>query len=533
MQLLQLLLLFFILPSTAQASVVRTPLLIQAVQSGHMRLIGQLIRGGTEINAINAWGRTAAHYAVTRNNRKALKLLLDNSADANLADNDGNTPLDMWHKHKHKNEKMLALLHAAGVEPLDLFQVAAKNYRSSAERLLAAGADAKAENDAGKVPFDIAVEAEHYALAAVLLKAAVGIDGRDKKSWTPLHWAIFGDAWDLVREFIREDADISAGRRQDVFDLAEFMGSEAKLIEIFIDEKGVDATVGKDGDTVLILAAKKGSKAIVELLLANKADPNISNHRGNTALMFAARNRHMEIVKLLIDNKADLNIKTDQYGETALMLAAKGGHTDIAKLLIANKADPNIKSRMKETALFYAARGRHMEIVKLLIENNVNINIKNKNGQSSLTFAAFYERKEIVKFLIENKATKSNINTALINVVIQGQKEMAELFIENKADLNITTKDSYTVLMFALLYGRLEIAKLLIENNADPNIKTNDGKTALFYAAKQGYMRVAELLIENGADPNPADNSGETALSIAEKNGHSGVVDILRAAQEQ
>ncbi len=465
-----------------------------------MRLIGQLIRGGTENNAINAWGRTATHYAVARNNRKALKLLLDNSADANLADNDGNTPLDMWHKHKHKNDKILALLYAAGVEPLDLFQVTAKNYRTSAERLLAVGADAKAENDAGKVPFDIAVEAEHYALAAILLKATAGINGRDSKSWTPLHWAIFGDAWDLVRKFIREGADISAGRRQSIFDVAKLMKSETKLIEVFIDEKGVDATVGKDGDTVLILAAKKGSKEIVELLLANKAD---------------------------------LNITTDQYGETALMLAAKGGHTDIAKLLIANKADPNIKSRMKETALFYAARGGHMEIVKLLIENNVNINIKNKNGQSSLTFAAFYERKEIVKFLIENKATKSNINTALINVVIQGQKEMAELFIENKADLNITTKDSYTVLMFALIYGRVEIAKLLIENNADPNIKTNDGKTALFYAAKQGYMRVAELLIENGAEPNPADNSGETALSIAEKNGHSGVVDILRAAQEQ
>ena len=52
--------------------------------------------------------------------------------------------------------------------------------------LLAVGADAKAENDAGKVPFDIAVEAEHYALAAVLAKAAGGINGRDKKGWDTL-----------------------------------------------------------------------------------------------------------------------------------------------------------------------------------------------------------------------------------------------------------------------------------------------------------------------------------------------------------
>ena len=230
----------------------------------------QLINGGAQVNAIDVLGRTAAHYAVTRNNRKALKLLLDNSADANLADNDGNTPLDMW--HKHENKKMLKLLHAAGAKPSftftdveeqqsvissaidttpsstelssedkverqDLWQDAANNDRASAERLLAAGADAKAQNDAGKVPFDIAVEAEHYALAAILMKAAVGINGKDKKSWTPLHWAVSGDAWDLVREFIREGADISAGRRQSIFDVAKLMKSETKLIEVFIDEK--------------------------------------------------------------------------------------------------------------------------------------------------------------------------------------------------------------------------------------------------------------------------------------------------------
>ena len=111
--------LFFVclfLPSTVQASIVRTTPLIQAVQSKHMRLlIGQLINErGTEVNAIDTLGRTAAHYAVSRDNQEALKFLLDNGADANLADNDGNTLLDIWHKHKHKHKKILELLHAAG-----------------------------------------------------------------------------------------------------------------------------------------------------------------------------------------------------------------------------------------------------------------------------------------------------------------------------------------------------------------------------------------------------------------------------------
>ena len=482
--------------NTAQARAVQTPPLIQAVQSGHMRLIGQLIRGGNEINAIDAWGRTATHYAVARNNRKALKFLLDNGADANLADNDGNTPLDMW--HKHENKEMLTLLHAAGAKPSftkvegqqpaispvtdttpsstelssedkmesqDLWQAAANNDHLSAERLLAAGAHAKAENDAGKVPFDIAIEAEHYALAAVLLKAAVGINGRDKKGWTPLYWAIFGDAWDLVRELIREGADLSVGRSQNALDVAKSMKSEAKLIEAFIAEKGVDAIVGRNGETMLMLTARKMHTEIVKPLINNKADPNSKNRYSYTALMLAATWERMEIVKLLIDNGADLNIKNN-IGNTALMLAVRKGNTEIVKLLLDNKADISDESSYDDNVLMDAARYGHTEIVKLLLDNKADPN--SKRGDSRYT--------------------------ALIYAAEKGYKEIAKLLIENKADLNIQNSDSYTALMRAAEKGCKEIVKLLINNKADLNIKNKDGKTALGIAKRKGQSEIINIL---------------------------------------
>ena len=351
------------LPSTVQASVMRTPQLIQAVQSGHMRLIGQLINGGAQVNAIDTLGRTVVHYAVSMNNQEALKFLLDNGADANLADNDGNTLLDMW--HKHKNEEMLALLQAAGAKPLDLFQAAANNDRASAERLLTADEDAKAENDVGKVPFDIAIEAEHYALAAILLKAAVGINGRDKKGWSPLHWAIFSDAWDLVQEFIGEGADFSIGRTQNALDIATLMKSEAKLIEAFIAEKGIDAPVGWERKTLLIHASERKQTEVVELIIEKGAKLNINDTYGETALMCAARDGHTEIVKLLLDNGADINIKS-RYGRTALIMAVRGGYKEIVKLLLDNKADLNIKNYYGKTALEIAERKGHQEILDIL-----------------------------------------------------------------------------------------------------------------------------------------------------------------------
>ena len=335
----------------------QTPPLIRAVQSGHMPLIGQLIRGGTEVNAIDAWGRTATHYAVSRNNQEALKLLLNNGADDNLADNDGNTPLDMW--HKHNNEEMLVLLHETGAKPSftkieeekpvlspttdtapspkdkvksqDLWQAAANNDRASVERLLDEGADAKAKNADGKVPFEIAVEAEHAAVAAILLRAAAGVNGEDKKRWKPLHWAIVADEWDLVKAFIEEGADLNAGRHQSVLDIAKEMKREAKLMEAFISVKGVDAIFDMHR-TALMWAVRNGHTEIVKLLVEGGADLDSEDWIGTTALMYAVATEQRGMVKYLIDNGANPNYK-NSYGDTALGIAERNGYQEIIDIL--------------------------------------------------------------------------------------------------------------------------------------------------------------------------------------------------------
>ena len=220
-----------------------TPSLIQAVQSNRMTLFGQLLKGGANINAIDKLGRTAAHYAVVHNNLHALQMLLDEGAEVNLSDKQGKRLLDLWQTHRDKD--MLVLLQKAGAAGTaqDLWQAAASNDIAAAKRLLTEGANAQAKNKAGKVPFHIAVEAEHYSLAAILLKAAQGINGRDEQGWTSLMWAIVADDYDLVREFIAEDASVGSGRYQNAWDVAEMMESEAKLLKIIVEEMGMDASV--------------------------------------------------------------------------------------------------------------------------------------------------------------------------------------------------------------------------------------------------------------------------------------------------
>ena len=261
------------------------------------------------------------------------------------------------------------------------------------------------------MPFDIAVEAEHYALAAILLKAAVGINGRDRKSWSPLNWAIFGDAWDLVREFIGEGSDVSIGRAQNAFDVATLMESEAKLIEVFIAETGIDATIGQYGDTMLMLAVMRGNTESAELLIKHKANINAkSSFSKKTALALAVQYGNIEIVELLVKHKADLNMQ-DIDGNSVLLLAARKGDTfecfKIAKLLIEKHADVNAQNRYGETPLMAAALSKQPKTVELLIKHGAKVNAQNDQGGTALTRAAHFGYTKIVKLLIEDGADHS------------------------------------------------------------------------------------------------------------------------------
>jgi hypothetical protein len=75
----------------------------------------------------------------------------------------------------------------------------------------------------------------------------------------------------------------------------------------------------------------KGSLAVVKILLAHGANPNVSNGT-NTALMLAARDGSMEIVQALLTAGADLNA-TNRGGDSALTWTESSGHSELSKFL--------------------------------------------------------------------------------------------------------------------------------------------------------------------------------------------------------
>ena len=67
---------------------------------------------------------------------------------------------------------------------------------------------------------------------------------------------------------------------------------------------------------------------ITELLLENRANPNIKNKNGANALMSVLKNKNYEILKLLLEKGADPDT-ADRDGLTALMFVANYNLTNL------------------------------------------------------------------------------------------------------------------------------------------------------------------------------------------------------------
>ncbi len=87
-----------------------------------------------------------------------------------------------------------------------------------------------------------------------------------------------------------------------------------------------------------------------------------------------------------------------------------------------------------------------------------------------------------------------------------------------------------TPLARAALFVRMEIAELLLENGADVNARNVTGMTPLHWAVYLGFQDddVIELLLEAGADVNAKTKEGQTPVDLAGELGNEEVVELLK-----
>lgn len=134
-------------------------------------------------------------------------------------------------------------------------------------------------------------------------------------------------------------------------------------IEAFL-QKGADINSrNKDGQTPLMIAAKRGAVYPLQEFIKNGADINLKDKNGKTALHYAAELGHFNIVNELLDNSTVLMNEKDSNGNTPLHLAYDLGpnapidnshgyldgyinnHVNIVEKLIGSKAKQDVENK--------------------------------------------------------------------------------------------------------------------------------------------------------------------------------------------
>ncbi len=255
--------------------------------------------------------------AVKAGNREAVRTLLKNRAEINLAEADGTTPLH-W---------------AVRADDLEM-----------SRWLLQAGANSNAANRYGITPLSLAATNANAAMVDALLKA-----GADPKAVLP--------------------------GGQTILMTASHTGNPEVVKALLAHGADVNAKESTYGETALMWASAENHAAAMQLLIDHGADsrrsapPSLAFSRdhfglegvnlrllphGNwTALMYAAQQGSLDASWTLASAGASLNL-TDPDGTTALVVAIINGHYDTAALLTEKGADLNLADSAGMAALYAA-----------------------------------------------------------------------------------------------------------------------------------------------------------------------------------
>ena len=242
-----------------------------------------------------------------------------------------------------------------------------------------------------------------------------------------------------VKYLVRLGADVNAKLYgKSVLSKAIEQNAGVEVVE-FLREKGaIEWVISKE-------EAKKLSKGFwndegdfksleeIKSLLKKGADLEAKDGDGETALLMAARRGHIEVVKYLVENGADLEAK-DKDGDTALVGAAIWGKLDVVKCLAECGADLEAKDKDGRTALIKAANLVQFDVVKCLAECGADLDVKDEDGRTALMIATCW-----------------------------GELDGVKCLAECGADLEAKDKDGRTVLDIARMWGKTDCVKFLKE----------------------------------------------------------------------
>lgn len=285
-------------------------------------------------------------------------------------------------------------------------------------------------------------------------------------------------------------------------------------------------SIGSDGNTAFLRAARAGHLDKVLDQLRNNVDINTSNANGLNALHLASKDGHIQVVDELLKRGANVDSATKK-GNTALHIASLAGQEEVVRRLVEAGACVNVQSQNGFTPLYMAAQENHDAVVRFLLANGANQSLATEDGFTPLAVAMQQGHDKVVAVLLEND-TRGKVRLPALHIAAKKDDcKAAALLLQNEHNPDVTSKSGFTPLHIAAHYGNEGIANLLLAKGADVNYAAKHNITPLHVAAKWGKANMVALLLSKGANIEAKTRDGLTPLHCAARSGHEQVVDML------
>jgi ankyrin repeat protein len=500
--------------------------------------VRRLLQDGADMNAAQADGATALHWAAYHGDADVAALLLEAGADASAANRNGSTPL--WLAASQGDATMIEALLGGGADANEQLPLGRKPLMLAARAgtvdavrvLLDHGADPNAkENERGTTALMQAADQGHADVMTVLIEhgaevaavsAPVPRDGRT---------AALGNSEDPRNAVRRQVISIVCEETpDDLTALRNLVRQSTEKVWVDLRESDSDLTIDD-----ICSRVRRGALGFA---VTEGGDGGFGRQEREpdggelTPLVYAARAGSIDAARVLLDAGADVNQVT-RYGWTPLLAATQNRNYQIGKFLIEHGADVDIANKGGWTPLYLATDNRnieggdyptrtpdmdHLEYIKVLLDAGANPNARMIESTETRT-------------VFTNQWLDEDGATAFLRASQSGDVELMRLLLQYGADPHINTQLSVTPLAVAAGIGwvegvtsewsterTVEAVKLLLALGIDPNFQADTGRVALHGAAHKGATEVVRVLVEGGArmdirDFGNTDNRGSTELA--------------------
>ncbi|CAF3430186.1 unnamed protein product, partial [Rotaria socialis] len=252
------------------------------------------------------------------------------------------------------------------------------------------------------------------------LKKGADLNARSVNLWTSLHYAVKGPSLEIVKFILGHNLSVKVKEinGQNPLHVASAFG-RSKIVEFLIKETDIFVDYSDNiGKTPLIVAALRGHKETVFVLLKNNADAAIKDRPGYSPLHYAVQKNYKEVVEILLEKEENVDNNVALGDFTSLHIAIECGHKELIYFLLQKGADVTATANNGRTPLHAAALNGDLEAVNALISKGANINARLKDGCTPLHYAVKNGHFEVVDFLLThgvnvNVTDKAYNNTPL------------------------------------------------------------------------------------------------------------------------